>query len=90
LATIGIVIYTVSMWAAGLMEGLQWRAINETGQLAHPIFLDIVLRLTPFYWMRLAGGTMYLIGVIMMAINFWMTARGPAPSPEPSAAPSAA
>ncbi len=90
LATIGIVIYTVAMWAAGLMEGLQWRAINETGQLAHPIFLDIVLRLTPFYWMRLAGGTMYLLGAIMMAVNFWMTARGPAPSPEPSAAPSAA
>ena len=33
-ATIGIVLYTVAMWVAGLMEGLQWRAIDqETGLL---------------------------------------------------------
>jgi cbb3-type cytochrome c oxidase subunit I len=31
LATIGIVLYIVSMWAAGLTEGLMWRAIDEPG-----------------------------------------------------------
>jgi cbb3-type cytochrome c oxidase subunit I len=77
LATIGIVIYTVSMWAAGLMEGLQWRAINETGQLANPIFLDIVTRLEPFYWLRVIGGTLYLIGTLMMAYNVFKTIREP-------------
>jgi cytochrome c oxidase cbb3-type subunit I/II len=77
LATIGIVLYTVAMWAAGLMEGLQWRAINETGQLANPIFLDIVFRLEPFYWLRLLGGTLYLIGMVMMLVNFFRTIRGP-------------
>jgi cytochrome c oxidase cbb3-type subunit I/II len=77
LATIGIVLYTVSMWAAGLMEGLQWRAINDAGQLANPIFLDITARLEPFLWLRLIGGTMYLVGAVMMAINFWQTIRGP-------------
>lgn len=76
MATIGIVLYTVSMWAAGLMEGLQWRALNESGRLAHPIFLDIVDRLEPFYWMRLVGGTLYLLGAIYMALNFWVTIRG--------------
>jgi cytochrome c oxidase cbb3-type subunit I/II len=77
LATIGIVLYTVSMWAAGLMEGLQWRAINDVGQLANPIFVDITARLEPFLWLRLIGGTMYLVGAIMMAINFWQTIRAP-------------
>jgi cytochrome c oxidase cbb3-type subunit I/II len=77
LATIGIVIYTVAMWAAGLMEGLQWRALNEAGQLANPIFLDITNRLDPFLWLRFIGGTMYLVGAVMMAINFWQTIRGP-------------
>ena len=38
LATIGIVLYTVSMWAAGLMEGLQWRAIGDGGLLANRSF----------------------------------------------------
>ena len=79
LATIGIVIYTVAMWAAGLMEGLQWRAIGEAGQLANPIFIDIVHRLEPFYWLRLLGGLLYFIGMLMMAYNFWKTIRGSEP-----------
>jgi len=77
LATIGIVIYTVSMWAAGLMEGLQWRAINESGQLANPIFIDIVHRLEPFYWLRLLGGLLYFTGAVMMLINVFKTIGGP-------------
>jgi len=76
LATIGIVLYTVSMWAAGLMEGLQWRALNDAGGLANPIFVDITARLQPFLWLRLLGGAMYLVGAVMMGINFWKTIRG--------------
>jgi len=77
LATIGIVLYTVAMWAAGFMEGLQWRALNDAGQLANPIFLDITARLQPFLLLRVVGGTMYLVGTIMMAFNFWKTVRSP-------------
>ncbi len=77
LATIGIVLYTVAMWAAGLMEGLQWRALNDAGQLANPIFLDITARLQPFLLLRVVGGAMYLVGAIMMAINFWKTVHSP-------------
>ena len=36
LATIGIVLYTVSMWAAGLTEGLQWRAFDDAGPAQVP------------------------------------------------------
>ena len=80
LATIGIVLYTVTMWAAGLMEGLQWRALNDAGQLAHPIFVDIVNRLDPFYWLRVVGGGLYLVGMLMMFWNFYRTVRRPLPS----------
>ncbi len=90
LATIGIVLYTVAMWAAGLMEGLQWRALNDAGRLAHPIFLDITTRLEPFLWLRLLGGTLYLIGAIMMAVNFWQTIRGPERPADAAAVPAAA
>jgi cytochrome c oxidase cbb3-type subunit I/II len=81
MATIGIVLYTVAMWAAGLMEGLQWRQVNEFGQLAHPIFLDIVLRLEPFYWMRLVGGGLYLLGAVLMTWTFIRSVRAPGSSP---------
>jgi cytochrome c oxidase cbb3-type subunit I/II len=75
LATMGIVLYTVSMWVAGLMEGLMWRGVDAAGQLKYPNFTEIVAQLEPFYWMRVLGGLMYLIGAIMMAYNFVLTAR---------------
>jgi cytochrome c oxidase cbb3-type subunit I/II len=84
LATIGIVLYTVSMWAAGLMEGLMWRAVDGAGQLKYPNFTEIVLQLQPFYWMRLVGGVLYLTGAVMMAWNFVLTARGTPTGPAPA------
>ena len=44
--------------------------------LANPIFLDITARLQPFLLLRVVGGSMYLVGAIMMGINFWKTVRG--------------
>jgi cytochrome c oxidase cbb3-type subunit I/II len=87
MATIGIVIYTLSMWAAGLTEGLEWRAYDAAGQLKYPNFVDIVHQLQPFYWLRLAGGLLYLAGVIMMAWNLFQTMRGPARETLPTAVP---
>jgi cytochrome c oxidase cbb3-type subunit 1 len=86
LATIGIVLYTVSMWAAGLTEGLQWRAFDEAGQLKYPNFVDIVHQLAPFYWLRLLGGLLYLTGALMMAWNFFRTVSGSARAQAPAAA----
>jgi len=76
MATIGIVLYIVSMWAAGLIEGLQWRAINDAGLLAYPNFLDTVHALEPFYWMRFAGGLLFLSGACLMAANLTLTIMG--------------
>ena len=77
LATIGIVLYVVAMWVAGITQGLMWRAVDpDTGLLAYPNFMDTVLTLIPFYWIRLAGGLMYLAGMVMCGWNLWQTARG--------------
>jgi len=34
-ATIGIVLYIVAMWVAGVMQGLMWRAVNTDGTLTY-------------------------------------------------------
>jgi cbb3-type cytochrome oxidase subunit 1 len=89
LATIGIVLYTVSMWAAGLTEGLEWRALDAAGQLKYPSFVEIVHQLAPFYWLRLVGGLMYFTGAIMLAVNFFQTIAGTTTAaPAPAAAAS--
>ena len=79
MATVGVVLYTVAMWGAGLTEGLMWRAIDDAGQLQYPIFVQIVAELEPFYWVRLIGGSIYLCGVFVMAYNFTRTVWAPEP-----------
>ncbi len=76
IATTGIVLYVVAMWSSGITQGLMWRAIDDAGQLAYPSFVDTVLELMPFYWIRLVGGTMYLGGMLVGCWNIFMTARG--------------
>jgi cytochrome c oxidase cbb3-type subunit I/II len=75
LGTIGIVLYVVSMWIAGITQGLMWRAFDETGRLVHIEFLETVVKLIPFYWARALGGIMYLTGVLMCGYNLYMTWR---------------
>ncbi|MCC6877859.1 MAG: cytochrome-c oxidase, cbb3-type subunit I [Sandaracinaceae bacterium] len=76
LGTFGILLYMVAMWISGVTQGLMWRAENEDGGLLYVSFLETIDAIRPMYWMRLTGGTMYLIGMIMMGWNLLMTIRG--------------
>ncbi len=72
-ATIGIVLYVISMWAAGITQGLMWRAFDDTGRLQYPDFLETVTRLVPMYWVRALGGALYIIGMLIFAYNVYRT-----------------
>jgi len=73
MGTIGIVLYITAMWAAGITQGLMWRAITPEGVLKYPDFIETVTRLQPFYIGRLLGGGLYLVGTVLMAYNFIKT-----------------
>jgi len=74
-ATIGIVLYIASMWIAGVMQGLMWRAVNADGTLTYT-FVESVKATFPYYVIRMSGGALYLAGMIVMAYNTLMTLRG--------------
>ena len=74
-ATIGIVLYIASMWIAGVMQGLMWRAVNPDGTLTYS-FVEGVKATYPYYVIRLCGGLLYLSGMLMMAYNVWKTIAG--------------
>jgi len=71
-STIGIVLYIASMWVAGIMQGLMWRAINEDGTLTYS-FVESVQAMHPYYIVRTLGGAFFLFGAIVMAYNLWRT-----------------
>ncbi|MBK8249685.1 MAG: cytochrome-c oxidase, cbb3-type subunit I [Gemmatimonadetes bacterium] len=73
IATVGILLYIVSIYSAGVTQGLMWRAFDETGRLQYPDFVETVARLIPMYWTRVVGGTLYLVGMCVFAWNIWMT-----------------
>lgn len=75
IATLGIVLYIAAMWIAGVMQGLMWRAVNPDGTLVYT-FAESVKATFPYYVVRLAGGLLYLSGMLVMAWNVVMTARG--------------
>jgi cytochrome c oxidase cbb3-type subunit 1 len=74
-ATIGIVLYIASMWIAGVMEGLMWRAVNDDGTLTNT-FVESTKAAHPFYLVRLVGGVLYFVGMLIMAWNTFKTLYG--------------
>jgi len=74
LATLGVVFYVASMWIAGVMQGLMWRAVNEDGTLTYS-FVQSLEATWPYYVGRLFGGMLYLTGMLLMAYNTYKTLR---------------
>jgi cytochrome c oxidase cbb3-type subunit I/II len=75
IASFGILLYVAAIYSAGITQGLMWRAFDETGRLAYPDFVETVVRLLPMYWVRVAGGTLYITGMLILGYNILMTWR---------------
>ncbi|WP_298774243.1 cytochrome-c oxidase, cbb3-type subunit I [uncultured Shewanella sp.] len=76
LATIGTVLYIVSMWISGVMQGLMWRAVNTDGTLTYS-FVESLEASYPFYFVRFIGGCFFLTGMLIMAYNVIRTVKAP-------------
>jgi cytochrome c oxidase cbb3-type subunit 1 len=75
ITTIGVVLYIVAMWIAGVMQGLMWRATNDDGSLTYS-FVEALNSTYPYYAVRLLGGLLVLAGMVLMAINVRKTMAG--------------
>ena len=78
-ATIGILLYTISMWVSGVTQGLMWKAVTDEGALLYPSFVETLIAIRPMYLTRMVGGTLYIIGYVLMLVNLIQTIRAGAP-----------
>ena len=82
MSTIGVVLYIVAMWISGIMQGLMWRAVNDDGTLTYS-FVESLKAMYPFYFVRFLGGSLFLVGMLVMAYNVIKTVSGTRPVDAP-------
>jgi len=75
IAILGMIFYVVPMYASGVTQGLMWKQFNADGFLQYPNFLETVLQIVPLYKLRAIGGSLYIVGAVLMAINLYRTAK---------------
>ncbi len=74
LGTLGIILYALPLYWAGFAQSSMWKQFTPEGVLMYPNFLETVTQILPMYWMRAIGGTLYLIGALLMVYNLIKTA----------------
>jgi cytochrome c oxidase cbb3-type subunit 1 len=79
-STIGVVLYAVALWVAGITQGLMWRAVNADGTLTYS-FVESLKATYPYYGLRLVGGLLFFSGMLIMAYNVWKTVSDKKPVP---------
>jgi len=62
------------LWISGVMQGLMWRAVNADGTLTYS-FVEGVKASYPYWTIRLVGGTMFFVGMLIMTYNVVRTVR---------------
>ncbi len=80
IGTIGILIYVAAMWWSGIMQGLMLNATTPDGlALVYPNFIDTLTSIRFLMGFRIIGGSLYLVGMILMGVNIWLTIRKGSP-----------
>ena len=75
LGTLGILFYALPLYVAGFTQAAMWKQFNPDGTLVYGNFLETVTQIMPMYAMRAFGGTLYLVGFVLLAYNVIMTAK---------------
>ncbi|MCF6222736.1 MAG: cytochrome-c oxidase, cbb3-type subunit I [Flavobacteriaceae bacterium] len=75
IGTVGILFYALPLYVAGFTQASMWKQFNPDGTLVYGNFLETVTQIMPMYAMRAFGGTLYLVGFLLLAYNIIKTAQ---------------
>ena len=85
LILVGQLIWSFSLWIAGVLQAGMWNAMNADGSLKYT-FMETMTEMYPYWWIRAVGGVIYFAGILIFIYNLVMTVR----SGEPAATQAAA
>ncbi len=73
IGTLGIIMYALPMYVAGFTQASMWKQFNPDGTLTYGNFLETVTEIMPMYWMRAIGGTLFIVGMLILVYNIIVT-----------------
>ncbi len=79
LILIGQLIWSFSLWIAGVLQAGMWNAMNPDGSLTYT-FMETMVEMYPYWWIRVGGGLVYLAGILVFIYNLIMTVRAGEPT----------
>ncbi|MDD2271722.1 MAG: cbb3-type cytochrome c oxidase subunit I [Desulfuromonadaceae bacterium] len=74
LILVGQLVYSITMWIAGVQQGSMLLATNPDGTL-HYSFMETMVAIFPYYKMRAVSGFIYLAGLVVFIYNIYKTFR---------------
>ncbi len=75
IGTLGIILYALPLYVAGFVQAQMWKQFNPDGSLVYGNFLETVKEIMPMYAMRAVGGTLFVIGLLVLVYNIIMTIK---------------
>ena len=88
LATLGILMFAIPLYWAGITQWLMLREYNANGLLTYPNFLETTTQILPMYHFRIVGGLLFFSGFLLFFYNMFKTiAMGNLVDNEPAEAP---
>ena len=73
IGTLGIILYALPMYVAGFTQASMWKQFKPDGTLQYGNFLETVTEIMPMYLMRAIGGTLFVIGLLVLVYNIIRT-----------------
>ncbi|WP_034043944.1 cytochrome-c oxidase, cbb3-type subunit I [Wocania ichthyoenteri] len=75
IGTLGIIMYALPLYVAGFTQASMWKQFNPDGTLTYGNFLETVTEIMPMYWMRAIGGTLFIVGMLILVYNIIVTIK---------------
>ncbi len=75
IATLGMAFWVISMYVAGITQGLMMQDFTDEGTLKYKNFLESTAQIIPMYQLRALGGLMYVGAMFIMVYNLIKTAN---------------
>jgi cytochrome c oxidase cbb3-type subunit 1 len=72
LVFVGQLMYSFTMWIAGIQQSVMLKQLNDDGTLAHT-FMETLVNIYPFWILRTVAGLIFTVGMVIFILNIVLT-----------------